>query len=131
VQKSFKKSKFDFGWVYVSASNYFLFPTFMCQPHVNNGHYFWVPRVVIVHKFDYLNRLNFWITKKTKNISSTYPMVIRALFKSWDPKIVAIVDMWSLFRGHLTNINNKHLRLGSIQNNNEKNSMHFSIVLYT
>jgi hypothetical protein len=24
------------------------------RPTVNNGHYFWVPRVVVVHRFDYI-----------------------------------------------------------------------------
>ena len=26
------------------------------RPPVNNGHYFWIPRVVVVHKFDRISK---------------------------------------------------------------------------
>ena len=56
-------------------------------PPVYNGHYFWVPRVVVVHRFNYTSD---WLLDSNVNFLSLWRLFIRAW--STEANVIAIVN---------------------------------------
>ncbi len=87
------------------------------QPPVNNGHYFWVPRVVVVHRFDciqtrfqnfFLNISNDCWTNRVsgskKFVSNIYFLLITFLCnrRRWGWWIDQVYNLTNIFSSHRT-----------------------------
>ncbi len=64
------------------------------RPPVNNGHYFWVPRVAVLRKFDCIAKFFVTIWSMLRLLGSGYTTSITLSNKPLQFNHVAIRHMW-------------------------------------